>query len=108
MRSVIRCHEEPPTHQECLADPGIDESVCKGAATFDEELPGLISCGTIRTVNLLAFQALFATGLEKVAGFLRHQFPMVRISESPSFAEVTHCEVDQGCYCRIHIPYHTE
>jgi len=108
MRSIVRCHEEPPTHQECLTDPGIDESVCKGAATLDEKLPGLIYCGTIRTVNLLAFPALFATGLEKVAGFLRHQFPMVRISESPSFIGVAHRGIDQGCYCRVHISYHTE
>jgi len=30
------------------------------------------------TVDLLAFPALFAAGLDKTAGFLQHQFPMIR------------------------------
>jgi len=51
---------------------------------------GLISCGTFSTVDLLAFPALFATGLDKAAEFLRHQFPMVRVQRSGGFVGVTH------------------
>jgi len=46
------------------------------------------------TVDLLAFPALFAAGLDKAAEFLRHQFPMVRLQQRTGFIEVTHRVTD--------------
>jgi len=77
-RSVVGCHKEHLSHQEYFTDPGVDESVSRGAVTSRGKASETDLLGTFSTVDLLAFPALFAAGLYKAAEFLRHQFPMVR------------------------------
>lgn len=70
--------------------------------------PGLISCETFSTVDLLAFSALFAAGLDKASEFLWHQFPMVRILRGLGLVEITHSRIDKSCHCRVRVPRHAE